>query len=103
MTGKESLPFLRGGGLNGDRVAGRLVATAADTTVHHHAAGRVAGRVVGQTGRTIHGDGTSCRRRCCAYWRLIFLQEDTRRRYDAVGRVGRREIVDGQRWCAAGY
>lgn len=93
LTGKESLPFLRGGGLNGD-----LVATAA---VHHHAAGRIAS--VGQTGRTIHGDGTSCRCRCRAYWWLILLQKDTRRRRDAVGRVGRREAVDGQCWCAAGY
>lgn len=42
LTGKES-PFLRGGGLNGDLIAGRLVATAADTAMHHHAAGRAAG------------------------------------------------------------
>lgn len=99
LTGKESLPLLCGGSLNRDLVADRLVASAADTTVHHHAAGRAAG--VGQTGRTIHADGTSCR--CRAYWRLIFLQEYTRRRRNAVGRVGRREAVDGQRWCAAGY
>lgn len=96
LTGKESLAFLRGGSLNSD-----LVATAADTTMHHHAAGRAAG--VCQTGRTIHGDGTSCRCRSCAYWWLIFLQKDTRRRCNAVGRVGRREAVDGQCWCAAGY
>lgn len=103
LTGKESLPFLRGGGgLNGDLVADRLVATAADTAVHHHAAARAAG--VGQAGRTVHGDGTSCRRRCCAYRWLILLQEDTRRRHDAVGRrAGRREAVDGQCRCAAGY
>ena len=43
LTGKESLTFLRGGGLNGDLVASRLVGTAADTTVHHHTAGRAAG------------------------------------------------------------
>jgi len=43
LTGKESLPFLRGDGLNSDLVADRLIATTADTTVYHHIAGHAAG------------------------------------------------------------
>jgi len=43
LTGKESLTFLRGDGLNGNLVADRLVTTAANTTVHHHTASRAAG------------------------------------------------------------
>lgn len=94
MAGKESLAPLRGG-LN--RLTADLVA--ADAAVHHHAAARTA---AGQAGGPVDGDGTSRRRRRPRR-RLVLLQKDPGRGHDAVGRVGRREAVDGERRRAAGH
>lgn len=94
MTGQKGLPFLRdrlnGGGLDG---------LTSSSAVNQHAAGRAAG--VGQARRVARVDGDVASRR--AYRRLVLLQKNARRRRDAVGRVGRREAVDGQRRRAAGH